>query len=44
MAVLAVFSINANYSLNFFNKGLTLHLIFPKNFLNIFYALQTLEN
>ena len=43
MAVLAVFSINANYFLDFFNKGLTPHLIFPKNLLNIFYVLLALE-
>ncbi len=43
MAILAVFSINANYFLDFFNKGLTPHLIFPKNLLNIFYALLALE-
>ena len=28
MAILAVFSINANYFLDFFNIGLTPHLIF----------------
>ena len=39
MAALAVFSINANYFLDFFNKGLTLHFIFTKNLLIIFYAL-----
>ena len=43
MAVLAVFSINANYFLDFFDKGLTPHLIFPKNLLNISYALPALE-
>ena len=43
MATLAVFSINANYFLDFFNKGLTPHLIFTKNLLIIFHALQTLE-
>jgi len=43
MAALAVFSINANYFLDFFNKGLTPHLIFTKNLLIIFYALQALE-
>ena len=39
-----VFSINANYFLDFFNKGLTSHLIFTKNLLIIFYALPALEN
>ena len=43
MAILAVFSINANYFLDFFNKGLTLYLIFTKNLLIIFYALLALE-
>ena len=43
MAALAVFSINANYFLDFFNKGLTLHLIFTKNLLIIFHTLQALE-
>ena len=43
MAALAVFSINANYFLDFFNKGLTPYLIFPKNLLNIFHALLALE-
>ena len=43
MAVLAVFSINANYFLDFFNKGLTLYLIFTKNLLIIFYTLLALE-
>jgi len=38
MAILAVFSINANYFLDFFNKGLTLYLIFTKNLLIIFHA------
>jgi len=44
MATLAVFSINANYFLDFFNKGLTPHLIFTKNLLIIFYTLPALEN
>ena len=43
MAILAVFSINTNYFLNFFNKRLTLHFIFTKNFLIIFYVLQALK-
>ena len=43
MAILAVFSINTNYFLDFFNKGLTPYLIFTKNLLIIFYTLQTLE-
>ena len=44
MAALAVFPINANYFLDFFNKGPTPHLIFTKNLLIIFHALQVLEN
>ena len=43
MAILVVFSINTNYFLNFFNKGLTPHLIFTKNLLIIFYTLPALE-
>jgi len=43
MAVLVVFSINANYFLDFFDKGLTLYLIFTKNLLIIFHTLQALE-
>jgi len=43
MAALVVFSINANYFLDFFDKGPTPYLIFTKNFLIIFHTLQALE-